>query len=100
MHLLLKVQYRVSSVLLCLYLFVLFSFLNLSVEPHDLLDAIEEAENSNDDENIEKVICGAIKYLRANRSKPEQAMYLGLMYLAKTRPSFFGSEVVIEVLGY
>lgn len=31
------------------------------------------------------------------RSKPEQAMYLGLMYLAKTRPTVFGSEVVIDV---
>jgi integrator complex subunit 1 len=62
------------------------------------LEAIEEAENSGDDENIEKVLCGAVKYLRANRSKPEQAMYLGLMYLAKTRPSFFHTEIIVEVL--
>ena len=67
------------------------------VEPHDFLDAIEEAEHSSEEENVERVICGAVKYLRANRAKPEPAMYLGLMYLAKTRPQLFASEVITEV---
>ena len=73
---------------------------NSPVEPHEFLDAIEEAEKSSEEEDVERVICGAVKYLRANRAKPEPAMYLGLMYLAKTRPQLFASEVVTEVCVY
>lgn len=71
--------------------------LNFPVDPNDLLEAIQEAELSGDEIKIEKLLCGAVKYLRMNRAKPEQAMVLTLMYLAKTKNSIFGSEVVIEV---
>lgn len=70
---------------------------HLAVSPKTFLDAINDAEDNNDDEKIESLLCGSVKYLKMNRAKPEAAMFLSLMYLAKARPTFFGSEVVIEV---
>ena len=67
------------------------------VDPADFLSSMTEAEDSNDDEKIEALLCGAVKYLKMNRAKPDPAIYLALMHLARSRPSFFGSEVVIEV---
>ena len=59
------------------------------------MELIEEA--SGDDERVEALLCGAVKHLKTNRSKPDQLMYMSLIYLAKTRPVLFQSEVVIEV---
>lgn len=67
------------------------------MEPDEFLSAVLEAEDNNDDELIENLLCGAVKHLKNNRAKPESAIYLGLMYLAKTRPSFLHSDVVVEV---
>ena len=67
------------------------------VEPADFLNCVNDAEDNNDDDKIEALLCGAVKYLKLNRAKPDPALYLALMYLARSRPSFFGSEVVIEV---
>ena len=67
------------------------------MDPNDLLDAIQDAELSGDDEKVEKLLCGAVKYLKMNRAKPNETMVLTLMYLAKTKNTIFGSEVVIEV---
>ena len=67
------------------------------MDPNDLLDAIQDAELTGDDEKVEKLLCGAVKYLKMNRAKPNETMVLTLMYLAKTKNTIFGSEVVIEV---
>ena len=67
------------------------------VPGHEFLEAINEAEDQNDDEKIEGLLCGAVKYLKMNRAKPDPALYLSLMYLAKAKPTFFGSEVVSDV---
>ena len=67
------------------------------VDPNDLFDTVQDAELAGDDEKVEKLLCGAVKYLKMNRAKPNETMILTLMYLAKTKNTIFGSEVVIEV---
>lgn len=69
----------------------------VAVDPNDLLDAIQDAESAGDDDKVEKLLCGAVKYLKMNRAKPNDTMVLTLMFLAKTKHGIFGSEVVIEV---
>lgn len=73
------------------------SFFLSSVDAFEFKDVIEEAVERNDDDRLEALLCGAVKYLKINRAKPEPAMFLSLMHFAKTRPSLFFSEVVIEV---
>lgn len=67
------------------------------VDGVELLEEILEAEDMCNDERLEALICGAVKQLKQLRSKPETAMYLTLMHLAKEKPSLFNNEVVIEV---
>lgn len=67
------------------------------MEPEEFLSSVLDAEDNNDDELIESLLCGAVKCLKNNRVKPDPALYLGLMYLARTRPSFLHSEIVVEV---
>ncbi|KAK2152727.1 hypothetical protein LSH36_320g00001 [Paralvinella palmiformis] len=66
------------------------------VDPSEFLDFISQAADIEDDERVEALLCGAVRYLKVNRIKPESSMYLSLMYLAKYRGSIFNSEVVIE----
>lgn len=54
------------------------------------------AEGSSDDERIERLLCGAVRLLRANRAKPESSLYLSLMLLAKTRPLRFITDHITE----
>lgn len=72
-------------------------FLSLPVPPSVLLDEIEAAELEGNDGRIEGVLCGAVKQLKATRAKPDGALYLSLMYLAKIKPNIFATEGVIEV---
>ena len=65
-----------------------------------MVDAIEDAIDKSDDDRWEALLCGAVKTLRATRSKPDSALFLALMCLAKSRPTLFHSEVVTEVLLY
>jgi integrator complex subunit 1 len=67
------------------------------VEGCELIDAIEDAFDKSDDERQEALLCGAVKHLKANRAKPDPAMCLALMVLAKTQPTLFHSDVVTEV---
>ena len=62
-----------------------------------MLDIILAAEESGDDEKIEGVLCGAVKALHNSRVKPDHVVFLTVMYLAKTHPTLFCSELVIEV---
>jgi len=66
------------------------------VPPSALLDEIEAAELEGNDGRIEGVLCGAVKQLKATRAKPDGALYLSLMYLAKIKPNIFATEGVIE----
>ncbi|BFZ03172.1 hypothetical protein BsWGS_06208 [Bradybaena similaris] len=66
----------------------------ITVEPTELLPAILAAEDDIDDERAEALLCGAVKHLRTNRSKPDQIIYLTLMHLSKSKPSLFCSDIV------
>ncbi|XP_074651067.1 integrator complex subunit 1-like [Tubulanus polymorphus] len=70
----------------------------IDVDPQDLYNAIESAEETGDDVQLEGLLCGAVKHLRNNRTKPNQAVFLTLMCLAKTRQQLFDSDVVIEAM--
>ncbi|XP_076072548.1 integrator complex subunit 1-like isoform X1 [Mytilus galloprovincialis] len=72
--------------------------LAVEVDGVELLEEILEAEDMCNDERLEALICGAVKQLKQLRSKPETAMYLTLMHLAKEKPSLFNNEVVIEAM--
>ncbi|XP_064630438.1 integrator complex subunit 1-like isoform X2 [Lineus longissimus] len=67
-------------------------------EPAELIESIYGAEDAGDDDKLEGLICGAVRYLRANRAKPETTMYLSLMYLAKTKQALFDSDIIIEAM--
>jgi len=69
----------------------------ISVDHAALLTEIVGADDNNDFERIEGLLCGAVKQLHQNRSKPDQLLYLTLMHLAKTKPNIFNSETTIEV---
>ncbi|XP_063961921.1 integrator complex subunit 1-like [Lytechinus pictus] len=68
----------------------------IEVPPIELVDRVLAADEAEDDESIDKILCGALKNLKTVRAKPSPALYLGLMYLAKVKPMFFESENVIE----
>jgi len=70
----------------------------LLVDGADLVDAVKDALDKSDDDRLEALLCGAVKTLRATRSKPDSALFLALMCLAKSRPTLFHSDVVTEVL--
>lgn len=65
-----------------------------------MVDVVEDAVNKSDDDRLEALLCGAVKTLRATRSKPDSALFLALMCLARSQPTLFHSEVVTEVLMY
>lgn len=46
---------------------------------------------------LEGVLCGAVKQLKVTLAKPDSALYLSLMYLAKMKPNIFATEGAIEV---
>ncbi|XP_077172247.1 integrator complex subunit 1 [Paroedura picta] len=74
------------------------SVIPIEVAPTVLLDEIEAAEAEGNDDRIEGVLCGTVKQLKMNRAKPDPALYLSLMYLAKIKPNIFATEGVIEAL--
>lgn len=62
-----------------------------------LMEDVIDAEDMCNDEKLEGLFLGAVKNLRANRSKPDPMVYLTLMYLSKTHASIFNSELIIQV---
>jgi len=67
------------------------------VEATEFLPTILAAEETMNDEQAEALICGAVKHLRSNRAKPDQIVCLTLLYLSKSKPALFCTEVIIEV---
>lgn len=74
----------------------------IEVEATDILNAIGEAENNEDEEKIEAILCGAVKQLRASsliqRNKVDPVLSLALLYLAKWRSHYFNTELIVEAL--
>ena len=58
-----------------------------------LLQAVMVAEEEDDLERVNGLLCGAVKLLRGQRAKPDQLLYLALMFLAKSKSYIFSGEV-------
>ncbi len=53
--------------------------------------------SEDDRDRVTGLLCGAVKALRAQRAKPDQLLYLSLLFLAKSNQlMFLSSEHVIE----
>ncbi len=71
------------------------SVASTSVDASDLVSVLTEKDVSG--ERAAAILCGAVKILRSQRSKPDQLLYLSLLFLAKTEPHLFlMQEHVIE----
>jgi len=68
----------------------------LEVDANLLFRKVIEAHNGNNENKIIGYLCGAAKQLKNNRSKPESALYLSLMYLVKIKPQLFFNDLVVE----
>ncbi|XP_053212100.1 integrator complex subunit 1-like [Panonychus citri] len=71
---------------------------SIDVEPEFLIKRIVEAEGTIHEPKIANYICGAVKQLRSSKIKPDSVLFLSLVYLAKTRPSHFTSEKVVDAM--
>lgn len=61
----------------------------------NLVQNILDAEEGT---NVDSLMCGAIKQLKLYRFKPDTAICLSLLYVAKTKPNIFCSAAIIEAL--
>lgn len=67
------------------------------VDISDFPRAISAAEDDEDLERVNGLLCGAVKLLRGQRAKPDQLLYLSLMFLAKSKSKIFsGNENVLQ----
>ena len=54
-------------------------------------------EEDDDLERVNGLLCGAVKVLRGQRAKPDQLLYLALMFLAKSKSYIFsGNDAVLH----
>ncbi|WAQ97691.1 INT1-like protein [Mya arenaria] len=70
--------------------------LAIEVDHTSFLSEVICADDNNDFERVEGLLCGAVKHLHQHRFKPDQVLYLALMHLAKNKPNIFNSETTIE----
>ncbi|CAH1794337.1 unnamed protein product [Owenia fusiformis] len=69
------------------------------VDASEFLESITEAEKQDNEEQLERLLCGAVKYLRRQRVKPEPAMHVALMHIAKSKQHLYtNSDMVTEAL--
>lgn len=61
------------------------------IDPVDLVGAVTGALNEDPDRAV-AWLCGAVRQLRALRAKPDQVLYLSLLYLAKHQPELFSAS--------
>ncbi|XP_072761874.1 integrator complex subunit 1 [Anoplolepis gracilipes] len=67
----------------------------------DSADFVPMALEANDNDEADKVIgiiCGAVKTLKNQKWKPDTLIYMGLLYLAKIRPSIFSNDCILHAL--
>ncbi|XP_074109265.1 integrator complex subunit 1 [Cotesia typhae] len=70
----------------------------IDCEPPDLVPMVLEASDNDEGDKVIGLICGAIKTLKNQRWKPDSLLSIGLMYLAKIRPSIFSNDCVVHAL--
>lgn len=57
-----------------------------------------EANDNDEGDKVIGIICGAIKTLKNQKWKPDTLVYMGLLYLAKIRPSIFSNDCILHAL--
>ncbi|UYV71556.1 INTS1 [Cordylochernes scorpioides] len=70
---------------------------SVAVEAGEVVSKVLDAEDKGEDAKVEAYLCGAVKLLKQTKNKPDQTLYLSLLYLAKTRPNYFSTKSVTEV---
>ena len=55
------------------------------------------AEEDDDLERVNGLLCGAVRVLRGQRAKPDQLLYLALMFLAKSKSYIFSGKKLCEI---
>ena len=70
----------------------------LDCDPPDLVPMVLEANDNDECDKVIGIICGAIRILKNQRWKPDTLLYMGLMYLAKIRPSIFSNDCILHAL--
>ncbi|XP_063991596.1 integrator complex subunit 1 [Diachasmimorpha longicaudata] len=70
----------------------------IDCDPADLVPMVLEASDNDEGDKVIGLICGAIKTLKNQRGKPDSLLYMGLMYLAKLRPSIFSNDCILHAL--
>lgn len=70
----------------------------VDAQPGDLEDQVLLAHTRSDQDQIDGLLCSAIKNLKINRLKPDPMLYLSLMNLSKSNPSIFSSKRIVEHL--
>ncbi|XP_067009610.2 integrator complex subunit 1 [Anabrus simplex] len=67
-------------------------------DPADLVPAVLEASDLDEADKVVGLLCGAVRSLRNQRWKPDQVTYVGLLFLAKLRPSLFSTDCIVHAL--
>ena len=63
---------------------------------HEVEQLVLSAYAQGDQEQVEGLVCGALKTLRMNKMKPEPILYLSLTSLVKQHPEMFTNDVIVE----
>lgn len=67
-------------------------------DPADFVPMVLEANDNDEGDKVIGIICGAIKTLKNQKWKPDTLVYMGLLYLAKIRPSMFSNDCILHAL--
>ncbi|KAG5319212.1 INT1 protein, partial [Pseudoatta argentina] len=70
----------------------------IDTDPADFVPMALEANDNDEGDRVIGIICGAIKTLKNLRWKPDNLLYMGLLYLAKIRPSIFSNDCILHAL--
>lgn len=72
--------------------------LAIDTDPADFVPMALEANDNDEADKVIGIICGAVKTLKNQKWKPDTLIYMGLLYLAKIRPSIFSNDCILHAL--
>lgn len=70
----------------------------IDTDPADFVPMALEANDNDEGDKVIGIICGAIKTLKNQKWKPDTLVYMGLLYVAKIRPSIFSNDCILHAL--
>lgn len=70
----------------------------IDIDTADFVPMVLEANDNDEGDKVIGIICGAIKTLKNQKWKPDTLVYMGLLYLAKIRPSMFSNDCILHAL--